>query len=117
MRGIAQQIPKSDCWRDTVHPAGSPETLGSFRIPGAVSRRRVSRAQPQSFILRRPFDRGPTMVATRSWESGRVGVAHAFPYCPQHASISWSRHQCGADANRALGQPARGAAPVAGAIS
>lgn len=123
MLGIAQKIPKSDCWRDTVHPAGSPETLDSFRISVAVSRQQISRGQPQSFVLRRPFDRRPNIVATRSWESGRVargGIAHAFPYRRQRASRSppsAPQHQWGADAICASGQPACEAAPLVGAIS
>jgi hypothetical protein len=124
MSNIAQQIPHNDCGHDTVHPALSPETLGLFGISGARSRQRVSRAQPHPFVLR-PFDLGLNKIAALSWGRGRVaraGIGHeAFPYSLQRASASRRRpcapqHQCGADANRTLGQPARRARPIAGAI-
>jgi hypothetical protein len=123
MSDIAQQIPHDDCGHDTLDPARSPEILGSFRISGAL-RRRVSRAEPHPFVLG-PFDRGRNMIAARSWGGGRVArarVGHqAFLYFLQRTSasrwrVSAQQHQCGADANRALRQPARRAPPIAGAI-
>ena len=120
MSDIAQQIPHIDCGHDTLHPARSPETLGSFRISGALSRQRVSRPQPHPFVLR-PFDRDLNMIAARSWGSGRVaraGIGHgAFLYSlASRWRPSAQQHQCGANANRALREPARRAPPIAGAI-
>jgi hypothetical protein len=124
MSDIAQQIPYIDCGYDTLHPARSPENLGSFRISGALSRHRVSLPQPHPFV-RRSLDRGFNMVQARSWGRGRiprVGIGHeAFLYFLRCTPASrWrpfaQQHQCGADANRALGQPAPRTPPIAGAI-
>jgi hypothetical protein len=123
MSDIAQQIPHNDRGHDAVDPARSPKILGSFCISGAL-RRRVSRAEPHPFVLG-PFDRGLDVIAARSWGSDRVaraGIGHqAFLYFLQCTSASrWrpsaQQHKCGADANRALRQPAPRAPPIAGAI-
>jgi hypothetical protein len=93
----------------------------AFRV---LSHRGEYHAQPHPLVLR-PFDRGLNMIAARSKRSGRVarpGIGHeAFLYSLQRASASrWrppaQQRQCGADANRALGRPARRAPPIAGAI-
>jgi hypothetical protein len=125
MSDIARQVPHNDCGHDTVHRTGSPETAGLFRISGALSRQRASRPQPHPFVLR-PFDRGLNMIAAQSWGSARLaraGIGHeAFPYSVRRASaLPWrtsaQQRLSGADAHRALGEPARPALPVAGAIA